>query len=74
MSKFQTPKSSRAKVLKWCCVGDRRKIRLIEGIAKMSFSKKIIAVKGGRRGEGVEPERRLEGPQFTNMGRKYQHG
>jgi hypothetical protein len=25
------------------------------------------------RGEGVEPERRLEGQQFTKLGQKYQH-
>jgi hypothetical protein len=27
----------------------------------------------GGRGERVEPERRLEGHQFTKLGRKYQH-
>jgi hypothetical protein len=27
----------------------------------------------GRGGGGVEPERRLEGQQFTKLGRKYKH-
>ncbi len=26
-----------------------------------------------KEGRGVEPERRLEGQQFTKLGRKYQH-
>jgi hypothetical protein len=33
-----------------------------------------ILIHTGKGGEGdIEPERRLEGQQFTKLGRKYQH-
>jgi hypothetical protein len=39
-----------------------------------SLSKKNLLVKGlCGRCERVEPERRLEGQQFTKLGQKYQH-
>ncbi len=62
----------------------RRKIRLIEGNAKCRHLKKLrqvficlmprtaVYLFTQGRGGGVEPERRLEGQQFTKLGRKYQ--
>ena len=64
----------------------RRKIRLKAGNAKCRHLKTLTCKETLRRvficlriiihtGKGgrVEPERRLEGQQFTKLGRKYQH-
>ncbi len=42
---------------------------------KMSghFTYTILHMEGGGGGMRAEPERRLEGHQFTKLGRKYQH-
>ncbi len=32
-----------------------------------------VLIHTGRKGGRVQPERRLEGQQFTELGRKYQH-
>jgi hypothetical protein len=68
------------------CIFDytlRRKIRLIEGNAKCRHLKNgpvkgysiqnTYSPREGEEGGRVEPERRLEKQQFTELDRKYQH-
>jgi hypothetical protein len=59
----------------------RRKIRLIEGNAQCRHLKKFtckwtllqVFICLRKRGETVEPERRLDWQQFTKLGQKYEY-
>jgi hypothetical protein len=53
--------------------GDGKLVNLFYGVSVYMYVLYFDTGKGDGGGGRVEPERRLEGQQFTKLGRKYQH-